>query len=216
MRFDHVVLRAALGALLIALPVSAFAQSLLDDMIQAVGNDRVDELKALLARGMDPDSIDANGEPMLGIAARNGYARIVKTLLAAKAHPNAPNRFGDTPMMLAALKGDLDAVRALQEGGAAVNARGWTPLIYAATGGHDDVAKFLLAHGADVNAVAPNGTTALMMAIHEHRPGTARLLLRHGADVDRRNQDGATALQWAKRGNEDDLVKELRRAGAKE
>jgi ankyrin repeat protein len=28
-----------------------------------------------------------------------------------------------------------------------------------------------------------------------------------------RNQDGATALDWAKRGNEDDLVKELRRAG---
>jgi ankyrin repeat protein len=40
------------------------------------------------------------------------------------------------------------------------------------------------------------------------------LLIASGANVSRRNQDGATALAWAKELNEDDLVKELRRAGA--
>ena len=69
--------------------------------------------------------------------------------------------------------------------------------------------------GADINAASPNGTTALMMAIREHHAETARLLIARGADVNHRNQDGATALDWAKRGNETDMEKELRRAGAK-
>jgi len=192
------------------------AEPLLDELAHAVENDRVDEVKRLLARGMDPDSVDAQGEPMLCIAARSGSARAAQALLAAKAHPNVANRFGDTPLMLAALKGDLEIVRILQAGGAAINRQGWTPLIYAATGGHDDVVTFLVQHGANLDAQSPNGTTALMMAIHEHHPDTARLLIASGADVALRNQDGATALQWAKRGNEDDTVKELRRAGATE
>jgi ankyrin repeat protein len=37
-----------------------------------------------------------------------------------------------------------------------------------------------------------------------------------GADIRLHNQDGATALTWATRGKEDDLAKELRRAGAAE
>lgn len=202
------------AALLLALSLPVAGEGLLDDLVRAVGNDNADEVKKLLARGMDADSVDANGEPMLCIAARNGSARTAQALLEARGNPNRPNRYGDTPLMLAALKGDLDTVRVLQAGGAAVNRRGWTPLIYAATGGHDDVVTFLLLHGADIDAQSPNGTTALMMATHEHHPETARLLITRGADVHHRNADGATALEWAKHGNEVDLARELRRAGA--
>jgi uncharacterized protein len=212
MRIDRAS-RRVVCTMLLVLSLPAIGDTLLDDLIQAVANDRVDEVKKLLARGMDADSVDANCDTMLCIAARAHATRAVQALLAAKAHPDKPNGFGDTPLMLASLKGDLDSVRALQGAGASVNRRGWTPLLYAATGGHDDVVAFLLAHGADIDAQAPNGTTALMMAIHEHHPDTARLLLTRGADARLRNQDGATALDWAKRGNEDDLVKELRRAG---
>jgi ankyrin repeat protein len=41
-------------------------------------------------------------------------------------------------------------------------------------------------------------------------------LIDRGADVTHRNQDGASALSWAKLNNEADLVKELRRAGARD
>jgi uncharacterized protein len=132
------------GALLFAMSVSTFAQGLLDDLVIAVTNDRVDEVRRLLARGMDANSVDANGDTLLCIAARSGSARTLDVLLAAKANPNRPNRFGDTPLMLAALKGDLDSVRALVAKGAVVDHPGWTALIYAATGGHDDVVAFLL------------------------------------------------------------------------
>ena len=169
--------RFALLALFAFATLPALAEPLLDTFAVAVENDRVDEVKRLLARGMDPDSVNAQGDTMLCIAARNGNVQTVQALLAAKAHPDRANRFGDTPLMLAALKGDMPTVRALQTAGAAVNKRGWTPLIYAATGGHDDVVTFLLQHGAEIDAPSPNGTTALMMAIHEHHPDTARLLI---------------------------------------
>ena len=202
--------------LLCTITFSVFAQGLLDDLAAAATNDRADDVRRLLARGMDPNSVDSGGDTMLCIAARNGSSAALAVLLAAKANPNQPNRFGDTPLLLASLKGDLDSVRALVAAGAHLNPRGWTPLMYAATGGHDEVATFLLQRGADINASSPNGTSALMMAIREHHVGTARLLIGRGADVNHRNQDGATPIEWATRGEETDLVKELRRAGARD
>jgi ankyrin repeat protein len=214
MRIDR--RRFVAAALALSLAAPGRSEPLLDDLTSAVANDRADEVKRLLARGMDPDSVNADGEPMLCVAARSGSARTVRTLLDGKANPNVANRYGDTPLMLASLKGDLDSVRALLAARANIDPPGWTPLIYAATGGHDKVVDYLIDHGANIDAQAPNGTTALMMAIHEHHPGTARLLIDRGADVTQRNQDGASALSWAKLGNEADLVKELRRAGARD
>jgi ankyrin repeat protein len=74
--------------------------------------------------------------------------------------------------------------------------------------------RYLLAEGANIDAVSPNGTTALMMAVREHHPETMRVLIGRGANVNHRNQDGASALAWAKRAEEVDMAKELRRAGA--
>jgi ankyrin repeat protein len=201
-----------LGTAFALVAFRATAAELLDDLMQAVLNDRADEVKHLLARGMDPNSVNANGEPMLCIAARNGSAQAAQALIVAKANVDIANRYGDTPMMLAALKGHLDIVRMLQAAGAKLDGTGWTPLIYAATGGHDDIVKFLILHGANIDAQSPNGTTALMMAIHENHPETAMLLVASGADVTRKNQDGATALDWARRAHDEDLVRELRRA----
>jgi ankyrin repeat protein len=216
MSLNRVRRRIVLAIGIFVIPPVVHAQSLLDDLAQAVANDRVEEVRRLLARGMDPDSVDARGDTMLCVAARNGSRASAQALLRAKAHPDRPNRFGDTPLMLAALKGDLETVRALVAGGAAVNRPGWTPLIYAATGGHDPIVDYLIDHGANLDARSPNGTTALMMAIHEHHARTAQLLIDRGADVTLRNQDGASALSWAKVNNEDALIRELRRAGARD
>ncbi|HEY2818396.1 MAG TPA: ankyrin repeat domain-containing protein [Casimicrobiaceae bacterium] len=209
--------RALLFALVLAVSsVPASAQQVYEDLIVAVANDRADELKRLLARGMDPNSVDPNGDPLLFIAARAGYRATVDVLLAAKANVNAKNRFGDTPVMVAALNGQLEIVRRLRMQGAELEPRGWTPLIYAATGGHDAVVTYLLDQGANINGQSPNGTTALMMAVRESRGSTFDLLLRRGADVQRRNENGASALDWAKRGNETAMAEKLRRAGAKD
>jgi hypothetical protein len=118
--------------------------------------------------------------------------------------------------MAAALSGHLELVKKLRGRGAQIDNAGWTPLIYAATGGHDAIVTYLLAEGANINAVSPNGTSALMMAVREGKGSTVTLLLGKGADVHQKNDNGGTALAWAVRGNEQAMAQQLRRAGAKD
>src|SRR4029078_6571972 len=110
------------------------------------------------------DPVEANDETSLCIGARSGSVGAAQLLLDAKAKPDKPNRWNDTPLMLAALQGNLDVVRALVAAKANVNPNGWTPLIYAATGGHDAVATFLLQRGAHIHGGWPNGTSAPLIA----------------------------------------------------
>lgn len=207
-------LAAFLLALAFAPPLAA--QQLLDDLFVAAVNDRAGEVKAILARGVDPNSIDKNGDPVIVAAARAGSAAVVDALLAAKVDVDKRNRWGDTALMVASLNGHAGIAKALRQKGAAVTMKGWTPLIYAATGGHDDLVRWLLGEGSDVNAQSPNGTTALMMAVRENRYSTALLLIARGADVNRRNESGASALDWAKKNDDTQLVERLKRAGARD
>jgi len=195
--------------------VHAGAATLNEDFVIAAANDRVGQVKVMLARGADPNAVNALGDPALVVAARAGNAATVDALLAAKANVNARNKFGDTAIMVAALSGNLGIVRTLRGRGASLENAGWTPLIYAATGGFDAIVSYLLAEGANINASSPNGTTALMMAVREGKGSTVELLVAKGADVNRRNQTGASALDWALRGNEKKMAEQLRRAGAK-
>jgi ankyrin repeat protein len=199
-----------------SLPAAATAQRLYEDFLIAVANDRAADVRAMLQRGMDPNTVDSSGEPALVIAARAGNTATVDVLLAGRANVNERNRYGDTALMIAALNGRFDIVKKLRARGAELDGAGWTALIYAATGGHDAIVGYLLAEGAKINAESPNGTTALMMAVREGRFTTAELLVAGGADVNHRNQNGANALDWAKRNNDAQLVARLRRAGARD
>ena len=203
-----------MAGLTIAAP-SASGQQLLEDFFHAIANDFAADLKELLARGIDPDSVDRNGDPALVVATRAGSVGALDVLLSTRANINARNPFGDSPVMVVALGGRLAIVKKLRTRGAEINHRGWTPLIYAATGGHDEIVRYLLAEGADIDAVSPNGTTALMMAVRERRRSTVDLLVARGANVNRRNEDGASALDWATRATESLIAEQLRRAGAR-
>jgi hypothetical protein len=221
MRHDRRSFRRSLLVTLAASALSALApmvaaQQLHEDFLFAVNNDRAAEVRTLLQRGVDPNSVNPDGEPALVTAARAGYAATVDVLLAGRAAVDARNRFGDTALMMASLNGHLVVAKRLRARGAEVNRPGWTALIYAATGGHDDIVRYLLTEGAEINAGSPNGTTALMMAVREGRFATAELLLARGADPNLRNQNGASALDWAKLGNDTELVTRLRRAGARD
>jgi ankyrin repeat protein len=199
---------AVLGVAL--LPRRARAQELLEDLVIAVRNDRAGEVRALLARGLDANSVDAGGDSLLLIAAREGNVATVDVLIAARAKVDAVNAHNDTPMLVAALKGHLAIMQRLQKAGAAIDTPGWTPLIYAATGGLEDVVRWLLAQNVKVDEASPNGITALMMATREHHVDVADLLLERGADASRRNAAGLSALDYATQGGEDELAARLR------
>src|SRR5438445_10424464 len=90
------MLLTALLATLIACaaPATLHAQALFDRFNMAVAADRSDEVAALLARGMDPNTVDLNGDPALLVAARLGYEATLDVLLRAGAKGDSRNRIG--------------------------------------------------------------------------------------------------------------------------
>ena len=203
-----------LALALAALPRSARADTY-EDFNRSVLVDDVRTLSGLLARGMDPNTVNKDGEAALLTAAREGSMGSVKALLQAKAKVNVRSPHGDSPIMLAALAGNLPLVKLLREAGAEINHPGWTPLQYAAIGGHNPVIDYLISSGADLGLTAPNGATPVMLAVHAKKAETVRLLIKIGFDLEARNDKGETALVWAKRQEHREIEQILRRAGAK-
>lgn len=84
-----------------------------------------------------------------------------------------------TPLMLAAFRGDLPAIRRLLASGADVNARdreGMTALMFASYGGYGSVVRELLRHGANVYARAKNGWTPKRAAQAGHHHAVVEML----------------------------------------
>ena len=93
--------------------------------------------------------------PLL-LAAKNGDAAMIETLLKGGADPNQATTNGTSPLMFAAASGNVAAVKTLLDKGADIAAKekamGQTPLMFAAANGRIDVVKLLVGRGADVKA----------------------------------------------------------------
>jgi ankyrin repeat protein len=206
-----------LGIALVSLssmPHWALAQT--DSQIAAITKaatfDDVREVKALIDKGMSPNQKDPKGMPILMLAIQEKSMKTVDYLINAKGIDlNQPNMTDETPLMFAALYGQLAEVKTLvDQKQVPVNRPGWTPLHYACTNGHYDIALFLLDKGAVVDALSPNETTPLMMAIRAGNIQLARLLLDRGADIRLRNQQGYSAIDAAELFNQEEIQKGLR------
>ncbi len=77
---------------------------------------------------------------------------MIEKLLKAGADPNQLGPEGETPLMLVARTGNLDAIRVLLDHHADVNAkdklRGTTALMWATEQSHPEAVKLLIEHGA--------------------------------------------------------------------
>ncbi|MCX6595293.1 MAG: ankyrin repeat domain-containing protein [Acidobacteria bacterium] len=121
-------------------------------------------------------------------------------IAAVKAAPadqvNATGPLGLTPLMAASAFGSLEAIQALLERDAAVNAkdpRDGTALMY---GAWDPArTKLLIEKGAEVNAASKQGRTALLVAAGSPGAvGSVQLLLQSGANPTARDQRGFNLL----------------------
>ncbi len=177
------------------------------DFFRAVNTDNASTVQALLQQGFDPNTLNPAGQTPLYLAIKDESPKVVAVLLASpQLKPDLANAAGETPLMMAALRGQLEWAQQLAALGAKLNREGWTPLHYAATGPNPKVVAFLLDQGAAINAIAPNGSSALMMAARYGPEDTVRLLLARGADKRVRNSLNQTALDLARKADRDYLV----------
>lgn len=195
--------------LVLALPTAAHAAAY-DDFISAVKLGNAIEVGSWLKRGMDPNTIDPTGMPVLHLAARDGSLEAIKVILAAGANIDRRNVAGESAMMLAAIQGHKEVVHFLIQKEAQINHPGWTPLIYAATTGKTDVIKILIDNHAYIDSSSPNGVTSLMMAIRGGHVSAVRLLIEEDADVRVKNDAGETALDWAERAKNAEMIRLIR------
>jgi ankyrin repeat protein len=168
-----------------------------EDALIAAREGRVQEIAALIQRGLDVNTTDREGNTLLALATRSGELRLVDMLLHNRASPNRRNSYGDTPVLLAATQGKLPLVKRLVEGGADLTLPGWSALHYAIYGGFADVSEYVLSAGADINQRAPNQRTALMLAAQLGNLSMAQLLVSRGADTSLTEPDGKTAADIA-------------------
>jgi ankyrin repeat protein len=189
----------------------------LDSLVKAVKFDDVNAVQKALSHGADPNATDKQGTPLLVLAAREKSDNVAKVLMAnPKIDLEKLDAAGENAMMLAALNGDAELVKALIDKGAEVNKKGWAPLHYAAANGHDDIVRMLLDESAYIDAGSPNGTTPLMMAARGNYLSTVKVLLDAGADSRIKNQLGLTALDFAKRYEAKDVARALQDMYARE
>lgn len=196
--------------LLVAAGVSSAHAGAYEDFFRALDTDNAAGVVALLQRGFDPNARDPKGQTALYAALREGSGQVVTALLS---HPQTridlANAAGETPLMMAALKGRLEAAQQLLDRGAALERDGWTPLHYAASNPDAAVLKLLLARGAKLDVRSPNGTTPLMMAARNGSEESVAVLLKHGADPALRNEQQLTAADFARQAGREKLAASL-------
>ena len=199
--------------LIVVMGVSSARADAYLDFFKALELDDGATVSRLLLRGFDPNAVDRRGQVALVSALVAESPRVFEMLAS---HPevriDAANAVGETPLMFAALRGNLPAMQRLLARGAQVNREGWSPLHYAASGPEPKAVELLLGKGAEIDSRAPNGNTPLMMAARYGAQDAATLLLARGADPRLRNAAGASAADLARFAERDRLADRLEAA----
>jgi ankyrin repeat protein len=178
-----------------------------EDYFGAIRSDNAGAIEKLLQRGFDPNTLDPNQQHGLYLALREPSPKAAKLLINwPKTDLNIANEVGETPLMMAVIKGHTELAAAMLAKDADVNKTGWTPLHYAATTGNNQIITMLLEKHAYIDAESPNGSTPLMMAAMYGSAAAVKLLLDGGADPLLKNQIGMTAIDFAEKAERKEVV----------
>ncbi|XP_067147249.1 ankyrin repeat and SAM domain-containing protein 6 isoform X2 [Apteryx mantelli] len=152
--------------------------------------DMKDYLESVTTIRPQPDT--EKRQPDVFHALKLGDFRLVKEIVDEDpSQVNITNGDGASPLMIAAVTGQLPLVQLLVEKNADIdkqdNVHGWTALMQATYHGNKDVVKYLLNQGADVNLRAKNGYTAfdLIMLLNDPDTELVRLLASACMQVDK-------------------------------
>ena len=121
-----------------------------------------------ISGGMDVNSCDDLGTPMLNIAVRNDHEDIVKYLIDLGADINVSSQD-----------------------------RGYSPVMDAVWKGNTSITELLIKKGANLNTLSKDGQSNLVLAVGADRIPIVKLLVENGADPDVKDQMGMSAYNYA-------------------
>ena len=172
------------------------------------------------------------------------FQRLLKTLVAAGASPDARSKTGDTPLLFAVARHDTEMVELLLRHSADPNAQtsvrdgsmsvlghipflaemlddeaaselaDASPLHQAVIGNAPDIVSILVDYGADRNLQDMMHRTPLHWSAEKHSDEITCMLLETGAEMDVQDREGDTPLHIASRRGHKDLVVALIAAGS--
>ena len=227
------LVRCTFFALAILRLSAAGSDTRLADAAQAQDKEAV---RSLLRQKVDVNLAQPDGTTALQWAARWDDVETADALIHAGANVKTANRFGATPLSLAATNGSAlmleKLLTAAEDANAVLSESGDTVLMLTARTGKPDAVTVLLKHGADVNKTNATGQTALMWAASERNAAAVQVLIEHKADLNAKTHaappprpldtifsapfpvGGMTALLFAARQNDQKSAALLIAAGA--
>jgi ankyrin repeat protein len=190
-----------------------------------------------LAKGAGSQELATHSCATLREAAWSDHSRCVLRLVKSGATVDKLDKFGWTPLGVAADRNSAKAARALLQSGADVNAEQPAGNLSRSTGldsepvrlllpataghvaaafGHVDILADLIQHGWKSESRTGNGETALHIAAWRGQVESVNFLVRNVADVNTKDRrTGATALHWASASGNHEVVQILVASGAK-
>jgi len=129
----------------------AFAVDATTRLVAATAAGKTSVVRDLLVQGVDANTKNGTGRPVLVLAGFNGNRRTALVLLAAGADVNAVDSTGTSALMAASAFGHKELVDLLLVAGADANLKdvnGRSALSRAELGGHSEVVETLKAAGA--------------------------------------------------------------------
>ncbi len=194
-------------------------------------------LKQLLKAGADPTQTFSNGDNLLHYAVRLEQVQSVELLLKEGVAVNHHNKRRWTPLDLAEQQQSGKLIALLKARGATTG-QGWQqgreqldadklasqmgatdsalpPAARAVINSNEALLKSLTRQNpATLEAVLPDGSTLLVLAVKHNKPEMVEVLLSQGARVNTRAYRGVTALQVATRLESENIAARLLEAGA--
>jgi ankyrin repeat protein len=177
--------------------------------------------KALLDYGADVNAKDENGGTALVKAAHDGKYKILRLLAKRGGMGTFDEDMSAIALNRAITEGECEDVRILLDQKISVDTRydRMPALMIAYSKGKKDVVALLLQRHVDVNLGMRWNRTPLLAAVQAEHIEIARVLLEHGADWRPAEEAGGTvgdtALSLAQRTEQSEMVKLLKRYGAK-